>query len=103
MNTPESQDIIRRFFGCIDMLHKTGELRFKKDFTRRFEIRYSTFQQSEMDPASDRFQVAWITYLALGYGISPEYILTGKADSRIRELKRKFKRAADRKEKAEAL
>ena len=78
MNTPDSQEIIKRFFTVVRMLKESGRMRFIRDFTDRHNIRHDNFLKSEKDPASNRFQVAWIKYLAEDYDVKVEEIVLGK-------------------------
>lgn len=78
MNTPHSQEIIKRFFTVVRMLKGSGRMRFIRDFTDRHNIRHDNFLKSEKDPASNRFQVAWIKYLAEDYDVKVEEIVLGK-------------------------
>jgi hypothetical protein len=89
MNSPDSQTIVKRFFEMLRILKDAGELKSMSEFSRKHGIRHSTLQQSELEPESNRFQVAWLYYMAKDYGISAEYLLTGKDHESIRRLKAK--------------
>lgn len=91
MNNSDSQEIVKRFFQCIDALHESGELGAKYEFTTRYDINRRTFYIAEKDPASNRFQVAWLTYLVRDYGISAQYLLANIKPMRVKQIKRENK------------
>jgi len=80
MQTPESQIIINRFFAALQALKANKVIRGKQTFTRRYNINRWNMNTLEKNPASDSFQVAWLTYLINDYGVSAEWLLTGKGE-----------------------
>ena len=78
MNNPESIGIIKRFYEAIDMLIASKVIRGKQTFTNRYGINRWNFNTVRQKPESDMFQLVWIAYLVSDFGISAEWIMTGK-------------------------
>lgn len=78
MQTPDSQIIVARFFEALHHLIDTKVIRGKQTFTREFDINRWNMNTLEKDHSRDIFQPAWLTYLVTKYGVSPEWLLTGK-------------------------
>ena len=82
MNTPDSQEIIKRFFQALYMLKANKEIRGKATFTREHGIDRWNLNKLEKDPSRDIFQAAWLNYLVRDYGISSRWLLTGFGEMR---------------------
>lgn len=80
MQTPDSQKVISRFFQALYYLKSERVIRGKQTFTSRYGINRWNMNTLEKDMARDIFQTAWLTYLVNDYGISAEWLLTGKGD-----------------------
>lgn len=80
MQTEDSQVIIRRFFQALQYLKEQKIIRGKQTFTRRFNINRWNMNTVEKEPSRDMFQTAWLTYLVTEYGISSEWLLTGRGE-----------------------
>jgi len=78
MNNPESIAIIKRFYEAIDMLIASKVIRGKQTFTRQYDINRWNFHTVRQKPESDMFQLIWISHLVRDFGISAEWIMTGK-------------------------
>lgn len=78
MQTPQSQEIVKRFFEALQLLKAAKVIRGKQTFTRRYGINRWNMNTLEKDPSRDIFQPAWLTYLVEDYDISPLWLLTGK-------------------------
>jgi hypothetical protein len=78
MNNPESIKIINRFFEALDMLIASRELRGAQTFTKKYGINTWNFKTVRKNPESDMFQLVWISYLVNDYGVSAEWLMTGK-------------------------
>lgn len=74
------QAITRRFFAALDRLKADGAIRGKKTFTDRFDINRWNLNSVEKDPTGCRVSAAWLSYLVLGYGVSADWLLTGRGD-----------------------
>lgn len=78
MQTEDSQKIIRRFFQALQYLKDQRIIRGKQTFTRRFGINRWNMLTVEKEPSRDMFQTAWLNYLVTEYGVSAEWLLTGR-------------------------
>lgn len=78
MQTADSQRIVKRFFEALQRLKADGKIRGKQTFTREYEINRWNLNTLEKDPSRDIFQPAWLTYLVEGYGVSSQWLLTGR-------------------------
>lgn len=78
MQTEDSQKIIRRFFQALQYLKDQRIIRGKQTFTRRFGINRWNMNTVEKEPSRDQFQTAWLNYLVTEYGVSAEWLLTGR-------------------------
>jgi len=77
MNSPESQEIIARFFEALDYLIENKTIRGRKTFATIYQIDYRNFLRTHKNPASQSFQMAWLKYMVEDFGISAEWLLTG--------------------------
>lgn len=80
MQTPDSQQIVKRFFEALDRLIESKVIRGKQTFTRRYGINRWNMSHLEKDYASDIFQPAWLTYLNRDFMISPRWLITGEGE-----------------------
>lgn len=80
MQTPDSQEIVKRFFEAIYRLKTDRKIRGKQTFTNRYGINRWNMLTLEKEPERDIFQAAWLFYLVRDYGVSPLWLLTGKGD-----------------------
>lgn len=78
MQTKDSQKIIRRFFQALQYLKDQRIIRGKQTFTRQFGINRWNMNTVEKEPSRDMFQTAWLSYLVTEYGVSAEWLLTGR-------------------------
>ncbi len=78
MQTPDSQEVIKRFFEALKLLKEGKVIRGKQTFTTKYGINRWNLNSLQKNMASDIFQAAWLTYLVNDYGISAEWLLTGK-------------------------
>lgn len=80
MQTPDSQIIVGRFFEALQYLIDNKVIRGKQTFTREHGINRWNLNTLSKDHTRDIFQPAWLTYLVKDYGISAEWLLTGRGD-----------------------
>lgn len=80
MQTPESQQIVRRFFEALYRLKADRKIRGKQTFTSEYGINRWNLNTLEKEPCRDIFQVAWLSFLVRDYGVSPTWLLTGFGD-----------------------
>lgn len=80
MQTPDSQEIVKRFFEALYRLKTDRKIRGKQTFTNRYGINRWNMLTLEKEMERDIFQAAWLGYLVRDYGVSPMWLLTGKGD-----------------------
>lgn len=80
MQTTDSQRIVKRFFEALQRLKNDRKIRGKQTFTREHEINRWNMNTLEKDPSRDIFQAAWLTYLVEDYGVSAQWLLTGRGN-----------------------
>ncbi|MCL1933288.1 MAG: hypothetical protein FWF53_05720 [Candidatus Azobacteroides sp.] len=78
MQNEEGKKIVERFFEAIYDLKERKIIRGKQTFTRRYGINNRNFWLLEQDKSRDILQLAWIAHLVTDYGVSAEWIMTGK-------------------------
>lgn len=78
MQTIDSQRVVRRFFEALSRLKSDRKIRGKQTFTREHDINRWNMNTLEKDMSRDIFQAAWLTYLVEDYGVSAEWLLTGR-------------------------
>lgn len=89
MQTKDSQEIISRFFQALYRLKSEGVIRGKQTFTRAHEINRWNMNTLEKDMTRDIFQPAWLAYLVKDYGVSADWLLTGRGEILTRARKPK--------------
>ena len=80
MNTAESIHIIRRMYQALDKVIELREIRGVATFTREHNINRWNFITVRKNPESDMFQVAWLTHLVNDFGVSANWLLTGRGE-----------------------
>lgn len=80
MQTEDSQRIVARFFEALGRLKADRKIRGKQTFTRKYGINRWNLNTLEKDHTRGIFQPAWLAYLAEGYGVSAQWLLTGEGD-----------------------
>lgn len=76
--SPEGIAVTKRFFEAIDMLKAQKRIRGLLTFTKAHNINYWNINTVKAQPESSVLKPEWITYLVLDYGISAEWLLTGR-------------------------
>jgi hypothetical protein len=74
----EGVAITKRFFEAIDILKAQRTMRGLTTFTNAHDINYWNINTVRNQPDVSVLKPEWITYLVLDYGISAEWILTGR-------------------------
>jgi len=80
MQTPDSQQIVNRFFDALHYLKMRKVIRGLNTFTRRYGINRWNMITQMHEPERDMFQMAWLTYLVNDYGVSAKWLLTGEGE-----------------------
>ena len=80
MQNDQSQVIVTRFFEALTRLKADKLIRGTKTFTERYGINRWNFITLSREPHRDIFQAAWLGYLVTDYGVSADWLLTGKGN-----------------------
>lgn len=80
MNTTDSQQIVMRFAEALARLKNDRKLRGVQTFTRAYGINRRNLYKALQTPESNIFQVAWLSYLARDFNVSPAWLLTGNGE-----------------------
>lgn len=76
----EQAEVRARFFAALDML-KSGEhkaIRGEATFCRRYDINRRTMWTMRNNKDAGILQAAWLVYLVRDYGVSADWLLTGR-------------------------
>ena len=87
MQTPDSQEIVKRFFLALQYLKDEKLIRGKQTFTTKYNINRWNLNTLQKEPERDIFQTAWLTYLVCDYNISAHWLLTGEGTVFTNNLK----------------
>lgn len=74
----ESVAVIDRFFISIEALKERRSIRGKATFCKLYGINRRNLYKIEMSRDSLAFQLCWLSYLVTGFGISADWLLTGR-------------------------
>lgn len=78
MTQEEQNLIVGRFFEALAWLKETRQLRGLKTFTDRYGINRRSLRRLQLNPSTNDFKAAWLTYLVTDFGISAQWLLTGE-------------------------
>jgi hypothetical protein len=78
MTQEEQNMIVGRFFEALAWLKETRQLRGLKTFTDRYGINRRSLRRLQLNPSTNDFKAAWLTYLVTDFGISAQWLLTGE-------------------------
>ena len=78
MTQEEQNLIVGRFFEALAWLKETRQLRGLKTFTDRYGINRRSLRRLQLNPTTNDFKAAWLTYLVTDFGISARWLLTGE-------------------------
>lgn len=85
MNTPESAEIIKRFYQAFDILLSTKQIRYTRNFTDKYNIVRPHFLYSKKNHDSKVFQLSWLSILIRDYGVSSQWLMTGNGEMFVRD------------------
>lgn len=80
MQTDENEEVVKRFFKAIYALKDSGVIRGKQTFTSRYGINRWNLNTLEKEPSRCLMKISWLSYLVSDYGVSGDWLLTGKGD-----------------------
>jgi hypothetical protein len=78
MTQEEQNMIVGRFFEALAWLKESRQIRGVKTFTDRYGINRRSLRRLQLNPSTNDFKAAWLTYLVCDYGISAQWLLTGE-------------------------
>lgn len=76
----EGIQITRRFFAAVERLKQMKRIRGLQTFTREHGINRWNMVTLREDPENRVLKPEWICYLVKDYGVSAEWIITGKGE-----------------------
>lgn len=78
MNTPVSQQIIERFYCALDAIIAMKKIRGVNTYCRDNNIDRRNFIAQRKDLSRGWFQVSWMRQMVEDYGVSADWLLTGR-------------------------
>jgi len=78
MTQEEQNMIVGRFFEALAWLKESRQIRGVKTFTDRYGINRRSLRRLQVNPSTNDFKAAWLTYLVTDYGINAQWLLTGE-------------------------
>ncbi len=80
METKHSVLISKRFFKALAEIIARKELRGIQTFTNLYEIDKRNLYKVKNDPEHFTLNYSWIYYLVNDFGVSAEWLITGKGE-----------------------
>ena len=74
----ESTIICERFIQCLSRLKADGKITGITSFCERYHINRRNMAKLKNDTSRQIFKPSWMYYLVRDYGISADYLLTGR-------------------------
>lgn len=78
MQSPQSQEIVERFFKALQFLIDDGRIKSRNSFCTEYGFVQSHLWRQEADPSRKIFEMAWMTPLVTEYDISARWLMTGE-------------------------
>lgn len=79
--TPDKgPEITKRFFEAIDLLKRMRIIRGLQTFTNKYNINRWNLISVKKNPTSNMLKTEYLSYLVLDYGISADWLLTGRGE-----------------------
>ena len=80
MQNPEGIKTVERFFEALYELKARKVIKSKRKFEERYNISHGAFGKLEKDKSRDILQLSWLASLVTDYGVSADWLLTGRGD-----------------------
>ena len=80
MQNPEGIKIVERLFDVVYELKARKLIKSKRKFEERYNIPHGAFGKLENDKSRDILQLSWLSSLVTDYGVSADWLLTGRGD-----------------------
>ena len=78
----ENTEIAKRFFLAYQYLKDLGEIRNRVEFCELIKVNRPNFIKQEQDPSRSIIKLSWLAILVVKYGISADWLLTGRGKMR---------------------
>jgi hypothetical protein len=76
--TPESKQIMERFYSALDAIIAKKVIRGVQTYCRLHDIDRRNFIAQRKNPNRGWFQVSWLQPMVRDYGVNAEWLLTGQ-------------------------
>ena len=80
MQNPEGIKTVERFFEALQELKRKKVIKFVNTFLKRHKINQGNFWQLQKDKSRDILQLSWLASLVTDYGVSADWLLTGRGE-----------------------
>ena len=77
MNTPESKQIMERFYSALDAIIAKKDIRGVQTYCREYNIDRRNFIAQRKNLDRSIFQLSWMQPMVKHYNINAEWLLTG--------------------------
>ena len=77
MNTPETKQVIMRFYTALDTLKAMGKIRGINTYCTAYNIDRRNLYAQRKDLERSWFQVSWLCPMVKDFGVSARWLLTG--------------------------
>lgn len=77
MNTPETKQVIMRFYTALDTLKAMGKIRGINTYCTAYNIDRRNLYAQRKDLERSWFQVSWLYPMVKDFGVSARWLLTG--------------------------
>lgn len=77
MNTPETKQVIMRFYTALDTLKAMGKIRGINTYCTAYNIDRRNLYAQRKDLERSWFQVSWLCPMVKDFGVSSKWLLTG--------------------------
>ena len=80
MQNPEGIKTVERFFEALQELKRRKAIKSVNTFLKKHGINQGNFWQLQQDKSRDILQLSWLASLVTDYGVSADWLLTGRGD-----------------------
>lgn len=81
MNTPESKQIMERFYIALDAIIAKKDIRGVQTYCRLYNIDRRNFIAQRKDLDRNIFELSWLQPMIKHYGVNAEWLLTGRGET----------------------
>lgn len=80
MHSPQSQEVVARFYTALIYLINSGRIRSRNEYCKRYGIVQGHLSRVEKNNASKIFDIGWMTPLITDFEISAHWLMTGHGE-----------------------